>query len=84
MNNILETLEQLPKGNQLNILLELLQELGGTVQVLRNHLGKNWEPKKAEELEKERWKCELVKNKIRQLYNENIPDELYVQNIAKP
>lgn len=84
MNKIIETLEELPEGNQMNILLELLQELGGSVQILRNQLSKNWVPKMADQLEKERWQCELVKNKIRQLYNENIPDELPVQNIAQP
>lgn len=84
MEDTFKIIEELPKGDQLNIFLELLQELGGSVQVRRNQFNQYWAPRMADQLEKERWQCELVKNKIRQLYNENIPDELPIQNIAQP
>lgn len=84
MNEIFETIEQLPKGDQFNILLELLEELGGSVQVRRNQLSQYWVERMADQLEKERQQCELIKNKLKQLYNENLKDELHIQNIAKP
>jgi len=84
MYKLLKTIEKMPKGQQVNVLLELLEELGGSVQVRRNQLSQYWVERMAVQLEKERRQCEIIKAKIKQLYNENIQDGIPVQNIAQP
>lgn len=79
MDEIFKVIEEQKKGEQLNILLELLQEKGAEIQTLREKY-----PNATNYIQRERLNCERIKNKIRELYNENIPNELAVQNIAQP
>ena len=84
MNEIFKVIEKQKKGEQLNILLELLQEKGTVLTNTRIESMRSGKTVESERIRNEWLDCELIKNKIRQLYNENIPNELPVQNIAQP
>lgn len=84
MDELFEIIRNEPKGNQFNILLELLQEKGALLQILRHQHRYSIEQDSINIVKKEWMNVERIKNKLRELYNENIQDGIPVQNIAQP
>lgn len=86
MDEIFKIIEEQPKGEQFNILLELLQEKGNALDSNRLQSFYRSLPKELaiKRIQTDWLNCELIKQKLRQLYNENIPNELPLQNIAQP
>jgi len=84
MDELFEIIRNEPKGNQFNILLELLQEKGASLQILRHQHRHSIEQDSINIVKKEWMNVERIKNKLRELYNENIQDGIPVQNIAQP
>lgn len=86
MEDTFNVIEKLPKGEQFSILLELLQEKGDVLNSQRlDSFYRRLSPAEAMKQIQIDWlNCERIKQKLKQLYNENIPNELPVQNIAQP
>ena len=82
MKEIFEIIEQLPKDEQLLLLLGLLEETAADVAFLRLQYNDNY-PQVAETIANEMRNGAIIKAKIKQLFKE-IPNELYLQNIAQP
>ena len=85
MNDVFKILETQPKETQFDFLLELLQEKAVALHRAYNVYRFSTQLIPLEEVEVERIDCERIKNKLKQMYNENIQtNEFHVQNIAQP
>lgn len=81
MKEIFEIIEELPKDNQLELLLGLLQETAADAASLRLQYNSDFQLV-VRAIEKEMRNGEIIKAKIKQLFKE-IPNELHLQNIAQ-